>query len=52
MAYDKIGPKEQALRDMREAKSARKPAVAELRKVVADVKPKAKSDKPKARKVK
>ena len=40
MAHDKIGQKEQALRDMREAKSTRKPAVATLREAVAAVKPK------------
>ena len=38
MAHDKICPKEQALRDMREAKLDRKPAVAELRKAVVAVK--------------
>lgn len=48
MAHDKIGIKEQQLRDMREEKLKRKPPVAELREKVAAVKMKPR----KAKKVK
>jgi hypothetical protein len=50
MSESKIGPKEQQLRDMRAAKAARKPVVAELREQVAAVQ--ARPPKPKKAKKK
>ena len=39
MSHDKIGPKEQALREMRQHRFARKPSHTELKGKIAKIKP-------------